>query len=83
MEDIEKKARARAKVAKILADVPIDNRRERDQLHARLRQKYAELGPLKFGMSKEDRERFEEIGETIDLLIKSEARSRRKRKRSP
>jgi hypothetical protein len=34
MKDSEKKARARANVAKILADVPIDNRRERDQLHA-------------------------------------------------
>jgi len=45
-----------------------DGERERDALLARLRQKYGELEPLKFGMSKEDLERFVEIGELIELL---------------
>jgi hypothetical protein len=58
-EDIHKKTQA--KIAKILAEVPID-------LHARLRQRYGELEPLKFEMSKKDRERFEEIGKIIERL---------------
>jgi hypothetical protein len=76
MEDDEKKTRVRTKITKLLADVPVDNREERDELHARLRRRYAELKPLKFGMSKVDLDRFEEIGEINDLLEKSEARSR-------
>ena len=63
--DKEKVAR---NVAKALADVPIDNKQERDTLRARLRHKYAELEPLKAGLRKETRERFEELGEIIDLL---------------
>lgn len=69
-DDIEKKAQAR--VDKALAEVPVDYKQERDELHARLRQRYAELEPLKFGMTKEDLERFEEIGEIIETLEKCE-----------
>ena len=66
------------KIEKILADVPIDDRHERDELHARLRQRYNELKPLERGMEKPDRLCFEEIGEIIELLVESEARFRRK-----
>lgn len=69
---IKVQRKAIAGVAKALAEVPVDTRRERDALHARLRQKYSELEPLKFGMSKQDVDRFEEIGEIIELLEKSE-----------
>jgi hypothetical protein len=61
-------------VAKALADVPIDNKQERDALRARLRKKYAELETLKVGMSKQVRERFEELGELMDLLEECENR---------
>ena len=54
------------KIEKILADVPIDDRHERDELHARLRQRYNELKPLKRGMEKPDCLCFEEIGEIIE-----------------
>lgn len=40
----------------------------RDALHARLRKDYAELEPLKSTMSKVDRDRFEEIGDLLELL---------------
>lgn len=56
----EKKMEAK-NVAKALADVPIDNKQERDALRARIRKKYAELETLKVGMSKQVRERFEEL----------------------
>ena len=69
----EKKMEAK-NVAKALADVPIDNKQERDALRARLRKKYAELETLKVGMSKEERERFEELGELMDLLEECENR---------
>ena len=36
-------------VAKALADVPIDNRQERDDLRVRLRQTYSELESIKMG----------------------------------
>ena len=55
-------------VAKALAEVPIDNKPERDALRIGLRQKYAELKPLKVGMNKEDRARFEELGKLLDRL---------------
>ena len=69
----EKKMEAK-NVAKALADVPIDNKQERDALRARLRKKYAELKALKVGMSKQVRERFEELGELMDLLEECETR---------
>lgn len=61
-------------LAKVLADVPIDNKQERDALRDRLRQKYVELERLKVGLNKEDRERFEELGELIDRLEECESR---------
>ena len=39
-------------VAKALAEVPIDNKQERDALRARLRRKYGELKRLRTGMKK-------------------------------
>jgi len=77
-DDIEKKAQAQ--VDKALAEVPVDYKQERDELHARLRQRYAELEPLKSGMSKKDLERFEEIGEIIDNLEKCEGPGSTRRK---
>ena len=61
-------------VAKALADVPIDNKMERDVIRAQLRQKYAELKALRGGMSKQARELFEDLGELMDLLEKCENR---------
>ena len=77
----EKKAqrKVRASVAKALADVPVDNKPERDDLRARLRQKYSELKPLKVRMNKEDRERFDEIGDIMDALEECESRLPQKR----
>ena len=67
----EKKMEAK-NVAKALADVPIDNKQERDALRARIRKKIRELETLKVGMSKQVRERFEELGELMDLLEECE-----------
>jgi hypothetical protein len=77
----EKKAQRKvtASVAKALADVPVDNKPERDDLRARLRQKYSELKPLKVRMNKEDRERFDEIGDIMDALEECESRLPQKR----
>jgi hypothetical protein len=62
-------------VAKALAEVPIDNKQERDALRARLRQKYDELERLRTGMKEDDRKRFDEIGELIDELQECESRA--------
>lgn len=62
-------------VAKALAEVPIDNKQERDALRARLRQKYNELDRLRTGMKEDDRKRFDEIGELIDQLDECESRA--------
>ena len=62
-------------VAKALAEVPIDNKQERDALRARLRQKYDDLERLRRGMKEDDRKRFDEIGELIDELDKCESRA--------
>jgi uncharacterized coiled-coil DUF342 family protein len=69
----EKKMEAK-NVAKALADVPIDNKQERDALRARLREKYAELKSLRGDMSNNVRERFEKLGELMDLLDECEKR---------
>ena len=61
-------------VAAALAAVPIDNKQERDAIRARLRRKYADLKPLKVGMSAEERRRFEELGELMDKLDACESR---------
>ena len=65
-------------VAKALAEVPIDNKQERDALRARLRRKYGELKRLRSGMREEDRKRFDEMGELIKEMDKCERRSRRR-----
>ena len=65
-------------VAKALAEVPIDNKQERDVLRARLRQKYGELRRLRTGMREDDRKRFDEMGELIKEMDKCERRSRRR-----
>ena len=62
-------------VAKALAEVPIDNKQERDALRARLRQKYDDLERLRRGMKEDDRKRFDEIGELIDELEECESRA--------
>jgi hypothetical protein len=62
-------------VAKALAEVPIDNKQERDALRARLRQRYDELQRLRMGMREDDRKRFDEIGELIDELDECESRA--------
>jgi hypothetical protein len=65
-------------VAKALAEVPIDNKQERDALRARLRRKYGELKRLRTGMREEDRKRFDEMGELIKEMDKCERGSRRR-----
>jgi hypothetical protein len=61
-------------VAKALAEVPIDNKQERDAIRARLRRKYADLQPLKAGMNLKIRRQFEELGQLIEKLEECETR---------
>jgi hypothetical protein len=68
-----------ANVAKALANVPIDNKQERDELRARVLQKVSELKALESGMSREVRGRFEELGELLALLDECESRPPQKR----
>ena len=77
----EKKAqrKVRGNIAMALADVPVDTKAERDDLRARLRQKYSELKPLKIRMNKEDRERFDELGEIMAAMEECESRLHQKR----
>jgi hypothetical protein len=70
----EYKKKIERNVAKALAEVPIDNRQERDIIRARLRRKYADLKPIKAGMSSKDRRRFEELGELLNKLEACESR---------
>ena len=70
MKDADRKAMI--KVRNAAAETVLKPARERRALLAKLRQRYAELEPLKFGMSEENLERFEEIGDLIDLLEKAE-----------
>jgi hypothetical protein len=72
MRDSGRHAKAQARVDRALAQVPIDNRDERKELHSRLREKYTELEPLKSGMNKKELECFEEIGDIIVSLEKCE-----------
>jgi len=65
-------------VAKALAEVPIDNKQERDALRARLRRKYGELKRLRTGMTEEDRKRFDEMGQLIKEMDNCERHSRRR-----
>jgi hypothetical protein len=77
----EKKAqrKVRGSIAMALADVPVDTKAERDDLRVRLRQKYSELKPLRVRMNKEDRERFDELGDIMDALDECESRPPQKR----
>ena len=68
MKQSENKKQVAKNVAKALADVPIDNKQERDMIRARLREKYAELEPATSGMREENRQKFEELGDLLDLL---------------
>jgi uncharacterized lipoprotein YehR (DUF1307 family) len=79
IKSTNEKNKVERNVAKALSEVPIDNKEERDALRARLRQKYAELKPLKVRLSKQDRDRLEELGEIIDLLEECESRAPQKR----
>jgi hypothetical protein len=65
-------------VAKALAEMPIDNKQERDALRAHLRRKYGELQRLRRGMREDDRKRFDEMGELIKEMDKCERPSRRR-----
>jgi hypothetical protein len=75
-------SQAQVRVDKALAEVPVDNRGERMKLHARLRQKYDELEPLKSSMNNFECACFEEIGEIVESLEKCDgsgaARERRR-----
>jgi hypothetical protein len=66
--------RVERNVAKALADVPIDNKQERDTLRTRMRQKYGELEQFRAGMTTDVRRRFTELGELMDLLEACENR---------
>jgi hypothetical protein len=68
------KTKVEKNVAKALADVPIDNKQERDTLRIRMRQKYGEMNRLKAGMRTDVRRRFNELGEIMDLLEACENR---------
>jgi hypothetical protein len=68
MNQSENKKQVAKNVAKALANVPIDNKQDRDMIRARLRQKYAELQPLTAGMREEGRQKFDELGDLLDLL---------------
>jgi hypothetical protein len=74
MRRAEKQEKIERNVAEALADVPIDNKKERDTIRARLRRTYAELKPLKVSMSPKDRCRFEELGELMEKLEACESR---------
>jgi hypothetical protein len=62
-------------VANALAEVPIENKQERDALRGRRRRKYGELKQLRTSMRKDDRRRFDEMGELIREMDKCERRS--------
>jgi hypothetical protein len=68
------KEKVEKNVAKALAEVPIDNKQERDAIRARLRRTYADLQPVKAGMSPKNRRRFEELGELMEKLEECESR---------
>jgi hypothetical protein len=61
-------------VANALADVPIDNKQERDTLRTRMRKKYGEMDRLKAGMRTDVRRRFNELGELMEQLEACESR---------
>jgi hypothetical protein len=78
-KSLKEKKKVAKNIAKALAEVPIDNKPERDALRARLRRKYGELRRLRRGMREDDRKRFDEMGELIKEMDKCERRSRLRR----
>jgi hypothetical protein len=68
MTQSENRKQIAKNVAKVLADLPIDNKQERDAIRARLRQTYAELKPLTSNMRKESRQKLDELGDLLDQL---------------
>jgi hypothetical protein len=70
-EPTEAERKAALSVATTAAEKMLRAAEERDARLAELRVKYDALEPLKFGMSKEDRKRFEEIGELIEALSRA------------
>jgi hypothetical protein len=74
-KSLKDKKKVAKNVAKALAEVPIDYKRERDALRARLRRKYGELRRLRRGMREDDRERFDEMGELMREMERCERRS--------
>jgi hypothetical protein len=74
MRRANSKERIDRNVANALADVPIDNKRERDRIRARLRRKYADLQPAMVAMRAKDRRRFEDLGKLMDMLEACENR---------
>ena len=74
-KSLKDKKKIAKNVANALAEVPIDYKRERDALRARLRRKYGELRRLRRGMREDDRKRFDEMGELIREMDKCERRS--------
>ena len=69
MKETDKKAMEM--VSQQLAKISVA-RRERAEVLRQIKEKYENLDPLRFCFSKEDAERFEEIGELIALLQASE-----------
>jgi hypothetical protein len=61
-------------VASALEDVPIDSKRERDRIRARLRRKYADLRPAMAAMTTKDKRRFEDLGKLMEMLEACENR---------
>jgi hypothetical protein len=74
MKPGNKRKRVERNVAKALADVPIDNKQERNTLRTRMREKYGEIDELKAGMSTDVRRRFTELGKRIEQLEACENR---------
>ena len=60
-------------IARVLADVPIDPKQERDQLLKRMQEKYGELSAHKAQMSPNICVCIEELGELIELLGECES----------
>ena len=73
MKQSENTKQVAKNVAKALADVPIDNKQERDMIRARLRQNYAELKLLTSDMPEATRQKFQDLGDLLDLLEECES----------
>ncbi len=70
-EPTEAERKAALSVATTAAKTMLRAAEERGARLAELREKYGALEPLKFGMSKENKERFEVIGELMEALSRA------------